>query len=46
MAKLTDSYNLERANPNLAKDWHPTKNGKLTPKDVFPGAHKKVWWQC
>jgi len=32
--------------PELAKEWHPKKNGKLTPKDVLPGSSKKVWWQC
>ena len=39
-------YNLQVINPKLAKEWHPTKNRDLTPKDVFPGAHKKVWWLC
>jgi hypothetical protein len=33
-------------NPILAKEWHPTKNGSLTPKDVKPGSSKKVWWLC
>lgn len=39
-------YNLKKANPKLAKQWHSTKNGDLTPKDVTPGSQKKVWWQC
>jgi hypothetical protein len=38
--------NLSLLNPVLSEQWHPTKNGRLTPKDVFSGAHKKVWWQC
>ena len=33
-------------NPELAKEWHPTKNGELTPKDVFPSSDKTVWWKC
>ena len=33
-------------NPELAKEWHPTKNGDLTPKDVFPSSDKTVWWKC
>ena len=37
---------LQKANPDLAKEWHPTKNGNLTPRDVTAGSHKKVWWQC
>lgn len=31
--------------PNLAKEWHPTKN-KCNPDDVMPGSHKKAWWIC
>ena len=37
----TKEYNLQVVNPILAEQWHPTKNGDLTPKDVLPGAHKK-----
>jgi hypothetical protein len=33
-------------NPNLAKQWHPTKNGSLKPNDVFPWSCMKVWWLC
>jgi len=32
--------------PEKAKEWHPTKNGDLTPWDVSYGSHKKVWWLC
>lgn len=32
--------------PSLASEWHPSKNGKLTPTNVTCGSHKKVWWQC
>ena len=32
--------------PDLAKEWHPTKNAPLTPRDVVPGSRRKVWWQC
>jgi hypothetical protein len=30
----------------LAQQWHPTKNGTLSPADVTAGTHRKVWWQC
>jgi hypothetical protein len=30
--------------PELAEEWHPTKNGSLTPADVTAGSNKKVWW--
>lgn len=40
-------YNdLATCHPALAKEWHPDKNGSLTPKDVTPGSHLKVWWRC
>ena len=32
--------------PNISKEWHPTKNGDLTPKDVTSGTTKKIWWLC
>ena len=35
---------LLETHPNLAKEWHPTKNGDLTPADVSKGMHMKVWW--
>lgn len=32
--------------PDIAAQWHPTKNGKLTPQQVAPSANRKVWWRC
>lgn len=32
--------------PELAAQWHPTKNGDLTPNDVAPFSNKKAWWLC
>jgi len=31
-------------NYKLSKEWHPTKNGNLTPNMVNYGSNKKVWW--
>lgn len=40
-------YNdLATTNPELAKEWHYTKNGILAPQDVVSGSHEKVWWKC
>jgi len=44
--KLTLSNCLATKNPDLAKEWHPTKNGSLTPFDIVAGGRKKVWWKC
>lgn len=30
----------------IAKEWHPTKNGKLKPEHVSYGSNQKVWWVC
>lgn len=32
--------------PEVAREWHPTLNGVLTPHMVTAGSHKKVWWSC
>lgn len=50
--KLTRSFScnyclsLGVLEPEIAKEWHPTKNGKLTPFDVKRAYNKKVWWLC
>lgn len=37
---------LATTHPELAKQWHPTKNGVLMPQDVVAGNSRKVWWLC
>jgi len=37
---------LALESPTLAKQWHPTKNGNLTPSDITAGSDRKVWWIC
>jgi len=37
---------LATKNPELTKEWHPTKNGDLTSYDVTSGSNKNVWWKC
>jgi predicted pyridoxine 5'-phosphate oxidase superfamily flavin-nucleotide-binding protein len=32
--------------PKIAEEWHPTKNGKVLPKDILPGSNKKHWFVC
>ena len=43
---ITEENNLAVLYPDLARQWHPHGNGKLTPKDVSPGSEKRVWWIC
>lgn len=44
--KVGKSNCLATKRPDLASEWHPTKNGELTPYDVTPGSNKDVWWKC
>lgn len=45
--KVLPGFNdLRTRNPSLAAQWHPTKNGDLSPEIVNPGSGQKAWWQC
>jgi len=37
---------LQTINPCLSRQWYFVKNAPLSPKDVTPNSHKKVWWKC
>lgn len=37
---------LASVDPDLARQWHPSKNGYLTPFHVTSGSSKKIWWLC
>jgi hypothetical protein len=37
---------LQTLRPNIASEWHPKKNDKLTPFDYTYGSDKIVWWLC
>ncbi|RPG82459.1 MAG: hypothetical protein CBD69_010915 [Crocinitomicaceae bacterium TMED209] len=45
-AKASKDNNLFIRFPKIAKEWHPTKNGDLTPKDFTYGSKYKAWWVC
>ena len=44
--KPNPGESLAESNPELAKQWHSSKNGSLTPYDITPGSGRKVWWKC
>lgn len=44
--RLADDNNLAAIRPDLAAQWHPTKNRPVTPEKVFPAAANRVWWRC
>jgi len=37
---------LAKKDPEIAAQWHPTKNGSTSPMDVRPNSFKKRWWLC
>jgi Probable Zinc-ribbon domain len=44
--QVVKSTSLAYRYPELARQWHPTKNGGLTPQTVYASSHKAIWWQC
>jgi hypothetical protein len=44
--KAASAKSLARVAPAVARQWHPTKNGAATPRDVSAGSHEKAWWKC
>ncbi len=44
LKKIPYEKSLEYFNPELAKQWHPKKNGDLKPTDVTVSSNKKAWW--
>jgi len=37
---------MAKTYPDMARQFHPTKNGKLSPETILPGRHGKIWWLC
>jgi len=43
---IPSETSLSVVNPELAEEWHPSKNGEITPYDVPAFDNYKYWWQC
>ncbi|MGM9619259.1 MAG: zinc-ribbon domain-containing protein [Oscillospiraceae bacterium] len=43
---LPGSNDLAATHPEVARQWHPVKNGRLRPENVAAGTRRKVWWRC
>lgn len=43
---VPEGCSLAHRCPELAAEWHPTRNGELDPGSVTPGSSWKVWWRC
>jgi hypothetical protein len=44
--RATAETSLVATHPELVSQWHPTKNGDLTPDLVSAGSGRRVWWTC
>lgn len=44
--KLSVTNSLASLLPDVASQWHPTKNGSLTPEQVLAGSNQHFWWKC
>jgi len=37
---------LQTTHPEIASQWHPTKNGDARPENFVAGGKKQFWWFC
>ena len=43
----TDGWNsLANKYPEIAVEWHPSKNDRIKPSDIVSGSHTNFWWKC
>lgn len=43
---VAPSASFARTHPDIARQWHPTRNGTRLPSDFSYGSHHEAWWQC
>ena len=43
---VSSTNNLAAKYPELSAEWHPSKNGNLTPDQVIAHSAQMVWWKC
>jgi hypothetical protein len=44
--KLARSESFAETHPDIAAEWHPTRNGLNRPEHYTFGSHHEAWWQC
>ena len=44
--KVMKSNCLATTHPQIAKEWHPSKNEDKRPEQFTAGTLTKIWWQC
>lgn len=46
MGENLKEYCIRYERRELLEQWHPEKNGDLTPELISSGSQSKVWWRC
>ena len=46
MRESLKEYCVRNDRRELLAQWHPNKNGPLSPGEVTSGSKRKVWWRC
>lgn len=46
MSRPTRTFNFAVLHPDLAAEWHPSRNAGPGPESYSPKSNQKVWWQC
>eukprot|EP01083_Nonionella_stella_P280969 956032_1 len=44
--RLASEHSLATQYPQIVAEYHPSKNGGLSPADIYACSSKKVWWRC
>ena len=44
--RTSQEHSLQAEYPEIATEWHPTKNGALRPENFTPGEDYYAWWKC
>jgi hypothetical protein len=44
--RASKTNSLATSYPDIAAQWHPTRNGRRTAEQVLPGSDALVWWRC
>lgn len=44
--RLSVTNRLSSVAPAVSREWHPTRNGAITPRDVVYSSNRRAWWRC
>jgi len=44
--EATPETSLQALYPEIASQWHSSRNNQKHPEDVLPFSNQRVWWQC